>query len=105
MKEKYDYLIDSASTLITDELKKNMEVLLAQGDSLDKFVLDLLREVGLSSMEKLYQEVSTQTTTACQAEGYHIERHESVSYKTIFGEIAVESPYLKKTAKKKGSGP
>jgi hypothetical protein len=94
MEGKYTHLIDSASRMMCEGLLENRESLIAEGTALDRFVLELLRELGRSVMTGLYQALGIILAGEAKGPGYKVRRSPVVEFKTVFGPIEVNSPYL-----------
>lgn len=94
MEERYREAIDAASRCLSEALLSEMETLLENGLRLDGLVKELLRWVGLAVMSALYRALCTYLVRKATRRGLTVQSRARVCFKTLFGDIEVESPYL-----------
>ena len=95
MDPRYRDAIDHASAELSQALLKHIPALLAQGVRLDALVRDILRAVGLALLSALYQGLCTHLVQHATARGLSVQSRPRVRFKTLFGEVEMESPYLR----------
>jgi hypothetical protein len=95
MDGRYDELIEETSRKLTEGLLADVEHVIDVGKELDGFVLDALREVGRSVMCRLYEALCAELVTRLSNPTLPVERRPKVPFRTVFGEVEVESPYLR----------
>jgi hypothetical protein len=96
MNLKYLEAIETASTLLAEAIVSDMEEALSYGAGLDRSVQDLTHAIGQDTLTLVYASISSHLTEQRQQEGWQIEHHSTVIFKTLFGPVAVDSPYLQK---------
>ncbi len=94
MNDKYAEVIEAVTNLLSQELLKDQEGVLGCGDLLDKFVLELLRTVGVQTLGVLYAAMDSYLVKDCQNQGWQIESHKVVKFCTLFGWVDTPSAYL-----------
>jgi hypothetical protein len=95
MDPRYRDAIDHASAELSQALLNHIPALLAQGLRLDALVRDILRAVGLALLGALYQGLCTHLVQHATARGLSVQSRPMVRFKTLFGEVEIESPYLR----------
>jgi hypothetical protein len=95
MDPKYRDASDNASATLSQALLDHIPALLAQGWRLDALVRDILRAVGLSLLSALYQGLCTYLVQQATDRGLTVQSRSIVRFKTLFGEVEIESPYLR----------
>jgi hypothetical protein len=95
MDPTYRDAIDNASAELAQALLKAMPTLLAQGLRLDALVRDILRAVGLALLSTLYQGLCAHLVARATHRGLTVQSRPVVRFKTLFGEVEIESPYLR----------
>ena len=95
MEPRYRDAIDNASAELSQALLKDMPALLAQGLRLDALVRDILRAVGLALLSALYQGLCAHLVERATHRGLTVQSRPVVRFKTLFGEVKIESPYLR----------
>jgi hypothetical protein len=95
MDPTYRDAIDNASAELAQALLKDMPTLLAQGLRLDALVRDILRAVGLALLSALYQGLCAHLVARATHRGLTVQSRPVVRFKTLFGEVEIESPYLR----------
>ena len=88
MEERYRSAIEAASACLSEALLGEKDRLLDNGFRLDALVRDLLRLVGLAVLKALYAALCRHLVQQARRRGL------VVRFKTLFGELEVESPYL-----------
>ena len=96
MSEEYKRLIETTNhQLATLLLEKLDDHELAQHTMLlDKQAADVLRQVGLRTMEVAFAQLSDKVTVQAQATGLGVHRGPVVSFNVIFGPFTVKSLHL-----------
>ena len=94
MEERYRSAIDAASACLSEALLRDKETLLDNGLRLDALVRDLLRLVGLAVLKALYEALCRHLVQQARRRGLEVQSRLMVRFKTLFGEVEVESPYL-----------
>lgn len=94
MDGRYTELVERATDLVCAGLLEDSEALIAEGKRLDRMVQALMRQLGRSVMVGLYQALGSLLVQRVKRPGYRVVRVPVVEFKTVFGEIEVESPYL-----------
>jgi hypothetical protein len=95
MDGRYAELIEKTSREFAEGLLGDVEYLIQVGDELDGFVLDALRAVGRLAMRRLYEVLSGILVERLSGPTLPVERRPTVPFRTVFGEVEVESPYLR----------
>ena len=95
MDPRYRDAIDHASAELSRALLDHIPALLAQGLRLDALVRDILRAVGLALLSALYQGLCTHLVQHATDQGLSVQSRSIVRFKTLFGEVEIESPYLR----------
>jgi hypothetical protein len=95
MDPTYRDAIDNASAELSQALLADMPTLLAQGLRLDALVRDILRAVGLALLSALYQGLCAHLVQQATHRGLTVQSRPMVRFKTLFGEVEIESPYLR----------
>lgn len=99
---KYPEAVELASQLIASALLDDIDGVLTIGAELDKQVQTILRAVGRASLEQVYAGVNEHLSEQYESSAeWQLERRPVVQFKTLFGPVAVESPYWSAT---KGGG-
>jgi len=76
-------------------LLEDIPALLEQGLGLDALVREVLRTVGLALLSALYQGLCAYLVEQATARGLTVQSRPIVRFKTLFGEVEVESPYFR----------
>ncbi len=105
MNLKYLETIETASTLLAEAIVSDMEEALSYGAGLDRSVEDLTHAIGQDTLTLVYARISSHLTEQRQQEGWQIEHHSTVIFKTLFGPVVVDSPYLQKSGEAGGVRP
>jgi len=95
MDSRYRDAIDNASAEICHALLEDIPELLQQGLRLDALVRDLLRAVALALLSALSQGWCAYLVEQATARGLTVQSRPMVRFKTLFGEVDMESPYLR----------
>lgn len=95
MDPRYRNAIANASADLSRALLEDIPKLLEQGLRLDALVRDILRAVGLALLSALYQGLCAYLVEQANACGLTIQSRPMVRFKTLFGEVEMESPYLR----------
>ena len=95
MEPTYRDAIHDASATLSQALLDDLPALLAQGLRLDALVRDILRAVGLAVLSALYQGLCAHLVEQARARGLTVQSRPRVRFKTLYGEVEVESPYLR----------
>lgn len=95
MDGRYDELIEETSLKLAEGLLADVEHVIDMGRDLDGFVLDRLRAVGCSVMTRLFEALGSHLIELLSSSTLRVERRPKVTYRTVFGEVEVESPYLR----------
>jgi len=95
MDPTYRDAIDNASMELSQALMQDIPGLLEQGLRLDALVRDILRAVGLALLSALYQGLSAHLVQQATHRGLTVQSRPVVRFKTLFGEVEIESPYLR----------
>ncbi len=95
MDGRYAELIEETSGKFADGLLADVEYLIEIGVELDGFVLEGLRAVGRSVMGRLYEALGAVLVARMSSPTLRVERRPKVPFRTVFGELEVESPYLR----------
>jgi hypothetical protein len=94
MEERYREAIEAASQCLSEVILRDMETLLENGHRLDGLVKEILRWVGLAVMHALYGALCTYLVRKATRCGLTVQSRAMVCFKTLFGDVEVESPYL-----------
>ena len=105
MNPKYLEAIELASQIIADAMTGDMEEALRYGAGLDRTVQTLTHAIGQDALTLIYATIARHLTHQQQQEGWQIEHHPTVIFKTLFGPVAVDSPYLQKPGESGGLRP
>jgi hypothetical protein len=91
----YREAIDNASAELSQALLNDIPTLLEQGLQLDALVRDILRAVALALLSALYQGLCPHLVRQATDRGLTVQSRAVVRLKTLYGEVEVESPYLR----------
>jgi hypothetical protein len=105
MNPKYLEAVETASKILADAIVSDMEEALTHGAGLDRTVQHLTRALGQNVLTQVYAGISSYLTQQQQREGWQIEHHPTVVFKTLFGPVEVDSPYLQKPEQAGGIRP
>src|SRR5262249_40115481 len=105
MEPRYRDAIHNASAELSHALLEDMPALLAHGLRLDALVRDLLRAVGLAWLSALYQGLWAHLVQQATDRGLNVPSRPRVRCKTLFGEVEMESPYLRSAQRGKSARP
>ena len=105
MEERYSDLIVETSEFIAERMLCDLEALFEAGSNLDGLVLELLRAIGLKTMARLFAGLVEPALERVGGPNAPVERRPMVPFKTIFGEIMVESPYVRDRETSESSRP
>ena len=94
MDPRYRNATDNASAELSQAWLDHIPTLLAQGWRLDALVMDILRAVGLALLSALYQGLCAHLVERVTDRGLTVQSRPIVRFKTWFGEVERESPYL-----------
>ena len=109
--QAYDEAINSASEIIANAMIKQLEQVIEQGLNLDDQITEIMRpvahvaHVAHNVEEMVLQAAHSMLLDRYQQQGWKVERHPAVPFKTLHGEIRIKSPYLKKEDEVKGLRP
>jgi hypothetical protein len=95
MDPRYRDAIANASAELSQALLADIPTLLAQGLRLDALVRDILRALGLALLSALYQGLCAHLVAQATHRGLTVQSRPVVGFKTLFGELEIESPYLR----------
>jgi hypothetical protein len=95
MESPYRSAIDNASAELSQALLSDIPALLEQGLRLDALVREILRAVALALISTLYQGLCTYLVGQATARGVTVQSRPVVRLKTLYGEVEVESSYLR----------
>ncbi|MCY4641101.1 MAG: hypothetical protein OXC41_00105 [Gammaproteobacteria bacterium] len=103
--QSYDEAINSASEIIANAMIKQLEQVTEHGLNLDDQITEIMRPVAHNVEEMVLQAAHSMLLDRYQQQGWKVERHPTVPFKTLHGEIRIKSPYLKKEDEVKGLRP
>ena len=95
MEPRYRDAINDASAKLSQALLEDIPTLLEQGLRLDALVRDVLRTVAVALLSALYQGLCAYLVEQATARGLTVQTRPIVRFQTLFGEVEVESPYLR----------
>lgn len=101
----YTDVINEISQLLFKAISEREPDLRSKVHQLDRELYKLLRSIGLQVVSMLLGWLSTQVTQEAKATGMSVHRRKQVKYKSLFGEIEIESPYLWNKNTRKGARP
>lgn len=105
MQEKYREAVNQASQILAKALIDDIENIVEQGKLLDKHVQVLVRETGRLTVSRMYAAADHYLTETYKAEGWRIEQHPVVEFRTLFGPVERASAYLWKPGEGDGVRP
>ena len=105
MEPRYREAIHNASTELCQALMQDVPALLQQGLPLDALVRDVLRAVALALLSALYQGFCRYVVEPAAARGLSVQTRPIVHFKTLYGEVKVDSPYLRSSQSGESSRP
>ena len=103
--QAYDPAIVSASKIISDAIISNLDNTIDQGLALDDQITDISRSISHHVIQQVMNAASVRVTSLYSQQGWQVERNKTVSFKTVHGEIDVNSPYLRHPGKTEGLRP
>jgi hypothetical protein len=92
MDPRYRDAIDNASADLSQALLEDIPKLLEQGLRLDALVRDILGAVGLALLSALSQGLCAYLVEQASARGLPVQSRPIVRFKTLCGEVEMESP-------------
>lgn len=95
MEQRYYDAIEAASANLSQALLDDLPTLIAHGLGLDALVRDVLRAVGVALLRTLYQGLCAHLVEQATDRGLTVQSRPRVRFKTLFGEVEIESPYLR----------
>jgi hypothetical protein len=95
MDPRYRDAINNASADLSQALLEDIPKLLQKGLRRDALVRDVLRAVALVLLSALYQGLCVYLVEQATARGLTVQSRPIVRFKTLFGEVEMESPYLR----------
>jgi hypothetical protein len=93
--KRYGKAIENASDILIDAMLEDVDELVEEGRQLDAKVREVLFEVGARMMVRLFAVLGAVLVEEAKRKGLTIERRPTVTFKTIYGPIEVESAYLR----------
>ena len=103
--ERYGKAIENASEILADALLEDVDELVEQGRQLDANVREVLFEVGARMMVRLFAVIGAVLVERAKRDGMTVERRPTVTFKTLYGPIEVESAYLRDAASGRATRP
>ena len=103
--QSYDEAITSASEVIANAMINQLEHVTEHGLNLDDQITDIMRPVAHNVEEMVLQAAHSMLLERYRQQGWKVERHPAVSFKTLHGEVHIKSPYLKKDGEVHGIRP
>jgi len=94
MDESYRAAVDSARTMLANALLADSPYLLAQGLGLDRFVMAMLRTVGLMVLSMGYRTLCISLVERAKGSGLTVHARALVRFQTLCGAVEVDSPSL-----------
>jgi len=94
MDESYRAAVDSARTMLANALLADIPYRLAQGLGLERFVMAMLRTVGLMVLSMGYRTLCISLVERAKGSGLTVHERALVRFKTLCGEVEVDSPSL-----------
>ena len=82
-----------------------LEHVTEHGLNLDDQITDIMRPVAHNVEEMVLQAAHSMLLERYRQQGWKVERHPAVSFKTLHGEVHIKSPYLKKDGEVHGIRP
>lgn len=95
--KRYGKAIENASEILIDAMLEDVDELVEEGRQLDAKVRKVLFEVGARMMVRLFAVLGAVLVEEAKRKGMTVERRPTVTFKTIYGPIEVESAYLRDT--------
>ena len=105
MKEKYADCVEKISSILFDAIVSREKNLPEKVHQIDRDLWSLLRAIGLRVMFMLLNWLINQVTQEFKQKGFVIHRRPKIKYTVIFGQLAIESPYLWDKIRKRGVRP
>lgn len=106
MEGKYNDAIAKSSAILAEAMLESAGELIEQGRQLDGEVRQTVFRVGATLMKVLFRALGEVVVEEAKKEdGMTVERRDTVTFKTLFGPIEVESPYLYDRRMKRGLRP
>ncbi len=93
--KKYGKAIENASEILVDAMLEDLDDLIEEGRQLDAKVRQVLFEVGGRMMIRLFTIIGAVLIEEAKRKGMTVERRPTVTFKTIYGPIQLESAYLR----------
>jgi len=94
MKESYQGFVERASTELCEAVFGGESDLAGRARRLDGDVFEILKEVGLTAMSKIFARLSGKVEEEAKAEGLRVHSRTVITFNVIFGAVEVDSPYL-----------
>lgn len=94
MEGRYKDAIANASAILAEAMLEHTGELMDEGRQLDAEVRRTLFDVGATLMTVLFRRVGKDVVEKAKQDGMTVERRKTVTFKTLFGPIEVDSPYL-----------
>lgn len=101
METSYKLKLEKASKALYEIFAEDIGVFIERGFNLDEHICQIGQEASRGMLEQVYNEIACRLTREYREHGFQIERNAKVKFKSILGEVEVNSPYLWKAG---GSG-
>ncbi len=94
MKNTYNEIIATVSTHIAKTFLSNEENLAARATLLDADIAEITRQIGVETTKMVLEQVRDDLVKKNQQDGFVIQKQPVICFNSIFGPIALSSPYL-----------
>lgn len=98
MERGYDKVIGQASGLLAAAVLTLEKDLSRRPTELDWAVKQLLWRVGQALMTEVYSELCSRAVVRARERGLHVHRMRQIRVGTVFGEVTLDSPYMRNKA-------
>ena len=103
--QAYDQAVVSASKIISEAIISDLDCVIDNGLELDDLITDISRRVNRQVTQQTMDAASLRLTLLYTRQGWQPLRNKIVKFKTIHGEISINSPYLRHSGQSQGLRP
>ena len=100
----YAYVV-SASKIISQAITSDLNCIIDNGLELDDLITDISRRINHQVTQQTMEAASLRLSSLYAQQGWHPLRNKVVKFKTVHGEISINSPYLRRPGQTSGLRP
>ena len=103
--QAYDQAVVSASKIISQAITSDLNCVIDNGLELDDLITDISRRINHQVTQQTMEAASLRLSSLYAQQGWHPLRNKVVKFKTVHGEISINSPYLRRPGQTSGLRP